>query len=723
MTDPTDKFSQADRGSESEAELQTARRLCRWLPEIPHVPLRQSYELTGRVLGTGGYGRVVEARKLRLPQRVAIKQIQSDADFSESDQRRFIREMQLLAPLQHPNLVQIEDWGWDDDGLYIVMELIDGPNLQDVVRQEGRLPVQRLLNFAAQICSALQCAHQQGILHRNVKPLNLLLDPGGVVKLADFGLARESADLRERVTSSRGTGLGTFAYASPEQLRGDQQLDGRSDLFSLGATLYHLAAGDADFSRAFDLDDLGAEYQSLRGLFSSLLRPQREKRAADASSVLQMISQLQDTASVGKAAAGVPTVTAAAGAAGVSAVIPPVRPQSGEPDLEELLRLLQGRVQAQHDAARELLAGQRYAEAVAALEVIPEELRHQLDQSLYRECIALRDEVHGLDREISGSVNSLRTVGLRGRVQRLLQLQSWREDLQRLLVTLPEEVVAPPAPAPAPAPVAVSALVLPFSTSAAKSAQTGLSRQLGQAEEWSNDLGMKFRLIPGGTFGMGSATGQGSDAERPQHKVTISRGFYFGVHTVTQGQWQKLMGTTPWQGRDFVKIGGKIAATYISWEDSVEFCQRLSARDGRRYRLPTEAEWEWSCRAGTTTQYSFGDDERLLDKYTWYGGIIGNGNCRKEPYAHAVGQKLANPFGLHDMHGNVWEWCSDWYDSEYYGKSPEQDPAGPASGSLRVVRGGGWDGGPVRLRSCNRTFLTPDSRRDLVGLRVLCELE
>ena len=107
------------------------------------------------------------------------------------------------------------------------------------------------------------------------------------------------------------------------------------------------------------------------------------------------------------------------------------------------------------------------------------------------------------------------------------------------------------------------------------------------------------------------------------------------------------------------------------------FCQRLSARDGRRYRLPTEAEWEWSCRAGTTTQYSCGDDEKQLGQYAWYGGVFGEtGNCRKEQYAHAVGQKLANPFGLYDMHGNVWEWCSDWYDSGYYAASPEQDPAG-----------------------------------------------
>ena len=260
----------------------------------------------------------------------------------------------------------------------------------------------------------------------------------------------------------------------------------------------------------------------------------------------------------------------------------------------------------------------------------------------------------------------------------------------------------------------------PCSATEANQAQTALAAIQQIPIQWTNDIGMKFHLIPGGTFAMGSPAGQGDDRERPQHKVTISRGFSLGVHTVTQGQWQQLMGTTPWQGMEYVKIGETIAATYISWEDSVLFCQRLSTRDGRRYRLPTEAEWEWSCRAGTTTQYSFGDDEEQLGQYAWYDG---NAWDKDETYAHAVGQKLANPFGLYDMHGNVWEWCSDWYDEEYYASSPEQDPAGPASGSSRVLRGGGWGSAPLALRSCDRNYLTPGYRHHDIGLRVLCELE
>lgn len=228
MTDSSDKRPHGSNREDASAELHTARVLRRWLPEIPYVPLREHYELTGRELGSGGYGKVIEARKLRLPQTVAIKRIQPDEQFSEVDQRRFVREVQLVAPLIHPNIVQIFDWGCDDDGLYIVMELIDGPNLADLVQQNGRLSVERLLSIADQICQALQYVHQQGIVHRDVKPANLLLARNDRIKLADFGLARQASDQRNRVTSANGGGPGADAYASPEQLRGDDDLDCRS---------------------------------------------------------------------------------------------------------------------------------------------------------------------------------------------------------------------------------------------------------------------------------------------------------------------------------------------------------------------------------------------------------------------------------------------------------------------------------------------------------------
>ncbi|MEY2725786.1 MAG: hypothetical protein RLZZ458_1653, partial [Planctomycetota bacterium] len=257
----------------------------------------------------------------------------------------------------------------------------------------------------------------------------------------------------------------------------------------------------------------------------------------------------------------------------------------------------------------------------------------------------------------------------------------------------------------------------PFSASAARSGQLAWARSAGRDVEFTNPLGMTFRLVPAGTFLMGSPPGVGFPDEQPQHQVTLSRAFYLGQTTVTQGQWQQLMGTAPWRGRDWVIEGPEVAATYVSWDDAVKFCQRISEREGRRYRLPTEAEWEYACRAGTTTAYSFGDDERRLGRHAWYAG---NARSADERYAHAVGKKVANPFGLYDMHGNVWEWVQDWNGS--YGESSATDPTGPRSGSSRVLRGGSWNEVPIDVRSGYRNNASPDLRYYNIGLRLCVEL-
>ena len=180
------------------------------------------------------------------------------------------------------------------------------------------------------------------------------------------------------------------------------------------------------------------------------------------------------------------------------------------------------------------------------------------------------------------------------------------------------------------------------------------------------------------------------------------------------------MGNKPCPGHTYVKEGSDIAATYVSWDDAVSFCQKLSASEGVRYRLPTEAEWEWSCRAGTTTKYSFGDDEKQLGQYAWFDGNV---EFNDEAGAQQVGQKSVNPFGLYDLNGNVWGWCQDWWDSDYYAESPTEDPAGPSSGSSRVLRGGSWLNASANLRSARRGGSSPGSRNCSVGFRVVCELE
>jgi formylglycine-generating enzyme required for sulfatase activity len=194
---------------------------------------------------------------------------------------------------------------------------------------------------------------------------------------------------------------------------------------------------------------------------------------------------------------------------------------------------------------------------------------------------------------------------------------------------------------------------------------------------------------------------------KPQHVVRITKPFYLSVTEVTQEQYQAVMGQNP----TFFKDDPRRPVECVSWEDAVEFCGKLSGKEGRTYRLPTEAEWEYACRAGSTTKWSFGDDESELWEYAWYYG-------NSEATTHPVGEKKPNNWGLYDMHGNVWEWCADWHGWKYYAESPRDDPQGPKSGSARVNRGGTWAYPAGSCYSAGRCGLWPEERNRYLGFRV-----
>ncbi|MFO0817592.1 MAG: SUMF1/EgtB/PvdO family nonheme iron enzyme [Pirellulales bacterium] len=241
-----------------------------------------------------------------------------------------------------------------------------------------------------------------------------------------------------------------------------------------------------------------------------------------------------------------------------------------------------------------------------------------------------------------------------------------------------------------------------------------------------NSIGAKLVLIPAGEFQMGSPASD-TDAyedERPQHRVRLSKPYYLGKYEVTQREWKVVMGTEPWKGIDYVREGDEYPAMYISYEEAEEFCRRLSARPaekaaGRVYRLPTEAEWEYGCRGGNkqSTRYHFGDGEDELGEYAWYDKSAWDIG---EKYAHIVGQKRANGYGLHDMHGNVYEWCSDWYSESYYATTAAttSDPTCPSEGSYRCVRGGSFGGTARFVRCATRYRRVPSSRFNYLGFRV-----
>jgi formylglycine-generating enzyme required for sulfatase activity len=238
---------------------------------------------------------------------------------------------------------------------------------------------------------------------------------------------------------------------------------------------------------------------------------------------------------------------------------------------------------------------------------------------------------------------------------------------------------------------------------------------------------MVFMRVPAGEFLMGSDTGD--SGETPVHPVRISRPFYLSQHVVTQGQWQAVMGNNP--SRSTGDSG--LPVENVSWNDVQDFIRRLNARGGlgapsgrsvlgrlfgsRRaqeesvyYRLPTEAEWEYAARAGSTSAYSFGDDARQLGEYAWYFENAGG-------RTHLVGQKQPNAWGLHDMHGNVWEWVQDWYGP--YAAESVPDPQGQASGSLRGYRGGSCSNLASDCRSARRGYNAPGYRHVYLGVRLL----
>jgi sulfatase modifying factor 1 len=246
------------------------------------------------------------------------------------------------------------------------------------------------------------------------------------------------------------------------------------------------------------------------------------------------------------------------------------------------------------------------------------------------------------------------------------------------------------------------------------------------AGEVRDDNGLKLKLvwIPPGKFMMGSPNNEwGRENWENQVKVTLTQGFWLGQHEVTQAEWQRVMQTVPWKGKFGVRAGDDYPATFVSWDDVMKFCEKLTEQEqsagrlpsGWQYTLPTEAQWEYACRAGTTTRFSFGGDDLKLSDYAWWGGLIGKGSAQNERYAHPVGQKKANPWGLKDMHGNVWELCRDWHSSALTGGT---DPQGPSQGTFRVVRGGNWASTANDCRSAVRQGFGPHRGNANMGFRV-----
>jgi formylglycine-generating enzyme required for sulfatase activity len=292
-------------------------------------------------------------------------------------------------------------------------------------------------------------------------------------------------------------------------------------------------------------------------------------------------------------------------------------------------------------------------------------------------------------------------------------------------------------------------------------------REPRAGETRTNTIGMELARIPAGEFEQGSPLTEPGRAENegPMRRVRITRDFEIGVHEVTNGQFRAFVEATgyvteaerdvaggfgidfesgrvvqmsgiDWRNPGFPGFtpGDDHPVILVSWNDAEAFCRWLSEREGRTCRLPTEAEWEYAARGGTSTAWWSGDDAGGLRR----AGNVADASLAERmpvlepaaewddghPFLAPVGSYRANPFGLHDVHGNVWEWCSDWFASDAYGGGPDEDPTGPAQGRIRTIRGGGWLNTPLRQRSAQRIYFHPRFRYCLLsGFRVVCELD
>ncbi len=691
----------------------------RTLPATPSAP---SDPLVGESLGEfkvqallnrGGMGAVYIGFQSSLGRPVAIKVLPQHLANNESFVERFHREARTAAAIRHPNIIEIFSVGEDKGYEYIAMELIEGETLADVLKRERRIMPDRALDLMKQVTSALADAHAFGILHRDIKPANILLDSKGRPKVADFGLAKQSdTDISITVT---GQSLGTPLYIPPEAARG-AHLDARSDIYSLGATFYHALAGHPPFQGATAMElaskHIEAEVPSLHKVAPGVPRPfcriihrclckNRDERYADACALLEALEGID--------------------AASVAAQNTPSR-KKRRPARRSIKKRPAAKRRKTSAAVTDAARDARAASPPDASRIRDHPKKHP-DAKRRKKRMVL----------FGGGI----VAGLALTLILVIILSGGTKE------TPPpakgEQVVQKPSAGGQAEPWKVYTK-WPFNTDEAERRQKETAKALGVPVEQDIDLGngatLTMALIPAGSFMMGSPPdeekeeeeeGRDDSHEGPQHKVTITKPFYMSVTEVTQAQYMFVTGKNPSKYK-----GANRPVEMVSWNDAVAFCKRLSATKKRIFRLPTEAEWEYACRAGTTTRFNFGDKDEDLHKY----GNYADRTCTAGSYkgmkdeAHSdghdrtapAGSYKPNPWELYDMHGNVWEWCIDWHGDYADADAEAKDPTGPASGDRRVLRGGSWNNLPRHCRSANRYRGDPGNRQHRYGLRVVVPL-
>jgi WD40 repeat protein/serine/threonine protein kinase/formylglycine-generating enzyme required for sulfatase activity len=681
------------------------------------------FEIRGR-LGSGAMGEVWRGWDPELDRPVAIKTVRAEHGGDPDYLQRFLREARNAAKLHHTNTVTIYQVGSDGELVYIAMELVDGESLDRTIKNQQPLDWREATRVIRDAAAGLAAAHEEGLVHRDIKPSNLMRAHSGVTKVVDFGLSRARAASVQ--LTQQGMILGTPAYMAPELWKG-KEADVRSDLYSLICTYYCLLTGRAPFE-ATEIPALGFQHYSeplpdprpsAAGLPDGICRilakgaakdpDDRYQSAADLLGELNaLLASPQDCMSFGSP---FPSMKLPVHGAAPPPPPPPsivIKPRIIKRHKEAWLHRTRQRLQerfgarvpptwlaiAAAGAAALIMCGivflVRTPNGTVKIDLIdpPADVQVAVDGNTI--------DIKGLDDPLKFKVGEhqlqVTSPGFETYTQ---EFTVRRNDTPILRVELERLIPRP------------SLAVAPFDAATAKKHQTDWAAYLKAPAEITNSIGMKLALIPPGEFFMGSPPSEaGRGTDEVLHRVRLTNPFYISVFEVTQRQYEAVMSENPsgFKGEDR-------PVERLNWDQAKTFCEALSQREGagRCYRLATEAEWEFACRAGTTSPFAIGDTSTSRTSVTRTflneTAIVGSGK--------------PNPFGLWDMHANVWEWCEDWYGD--FSAAEQTDPTGPDSGSDRVVRGGWHGDGENQVGSAERAMFIPGLTIDDVGFRVVLD--
>jgi len=506
-------------------------------------------------IGAGGMGQVYKAFHSGTERIVAIKVILGKGKIDPALIKRFEREVKAAAKLVHSNIITVFDADQADGRIFMVMEYIKGDDLGEILRKKGQLSVSEVVDYMLQTARGLKYAHDQGVIHRDIKPGNILVDSSGNVKIVDMGLAKlESKGDEESISmlTASASIMGTVDFMSPEQGFSSKNVDARADIYSLGATLFFLLARRVMFPGDSVIEKLLAHREApipslsnsragitpdLEIAFTKMVVKKVEDRFASMAEVISTLSRLQT------------------------------------------------------EIAENLIATEDLATT-------------NFERGSYPETIDVEAAITNKGRK--GNKETDKHFG--GKT--LAYIRSILQKAYKPRVIAVTSIMGL---------VFLMLLLMVFIKLGAKVKEDGkeiIAKQM-EKEKLKQEEEAKFAaiekemvLIPAGKFKMGSlASANGRDDNEIQHEVTLTKPFYMGKYEVTQEQWEGIMGNNP----SSKTKGNKLPVTDVSWEDCQDFIKKLNAQTNGGYRLPTEAEWEYACRAGTTTAYSCGDSLRKSD--------------------------------------------------------------------------------------------------------------